>query len=148
MLMQLVPKIAVAPLFLVWLGFGVESKVLLTVLMTFFPLLLASISGFQILDDRLQYLTQSMGATRWQTSAGRWVKRASLPIARSEMNWAAAWGVGCTSSVAMGKDVWIAPCHVSRSARYTWCKLVLYSNVLKRPPMTWQSAVNEAFTLS
>jgi NitT/TauT family transport system permease protein len=67
MLMQLVPKIAVAPLFLVWLGFGIESKVLLTVLLTFFPLLLASISGFQILDDRLLYLTKSMGATSWQT---------------------------------------------------------------------------------
>ena len=67
MLMQLVPKIAVAPLFLVWLGFGIESKVLLTVLMTFFPLLLASISGFQILDDRYLYLTRSMGATSWQT---------------------------------------------------------------------------------
>jgi NitT/TauT family transport system permease protein len=67
MLMQLVPKIAVAPLFLVWLGFGMESKVLLTVLLTFFPLLIASISGFQILDDRLLYLTRSMGATSWQT---------------------------------------------------------------------------------
>jgi NitT/TauT family transport system permease protein len=67
MLMQLVPKIAVAPLFLVWLGFGIESKVLLTVLMTFFPLLLASISGFAILDDRLLYLTRSMGASSWQT---------------------------------------------------------------------------------
>jgi NitT/TauT family transport system permease protein len=67
MLMQLVPKIAVAPLFLVWLGFGIESKVLLTVLMTFFPLLLASISGFMILDDRLLYLTKSMGASKWDT---------------------------------------------------------------------------------
>lgn len=67
MFMQLVPKIAVAPLFLVWLGFGIESKVLLTVLMTFFPLLLASISGFQILDTRLLYLTKSMGASTWQT---------------------------------------------------------------------------------
>lgn len=67
MLMQLVPKIAVAPLFLVWLGFGIESKVLLTILMTFFPLLLASISGFMILDDRLLYLTKSMGASRWDT---------------------------------------------------------------------------------
>ena len=66
-LMQLVPKIAVAPLFLVWLGFGLESKVLLTILMTFFPLLLASISGFMILDDRLLYLTKSMGASRWDT---------------------------------------------------------------------------------
>jgi NitT/TauT family transport system permease protein len=67
MLLQLVPKIAVAPLFLVWLGFGMESKVLLTMLMTFFPLLIASISGFQILDTRLLYLTRSMGASIWQT---------------------------------------------------------------------------------
>jgi NitT/TauT family transport system permease protein len=67
MLLQLVPKIAVAPLFLVWLGFGIESKVLLTMLMTFFPLLLAAVSGFQILDTRLLYLTQSMGASTWQT---------------------------------------------------------------------------------
>ncbi|BAL07702.1 hypothetical protein BJ6T_24240 [Bradyrhizobium japonicum USDA 6] len=36
-------------------------------LMTFFPLLLASISGFQILDNRLLYLTRSMGASTWQT---------------------------------------------------------------------------------
>jgi NitT/TauT family transport system permease protein len=67
MLMQLVPKIAVAPLFLVWLGFGLESKVLLTILLTFFPLLLASISGFMILDDRLLFLTKSMGASSWDT---------------------------------------------------------------------------------
>jgi NitT/TauT family transport system permease protein len=67
MLLQLVPKIAVAPLFLVWLGFGMQSKVVLTILMTFFPLLIASISGFQILDQRLLYLTKSMGATTWQT---------------------------------------------------------------------------------
>jgi NitT/TauT family transport system permease protein len=67
MLMQLVPKIAIAPLFVVWLGFGIESKILLTILMTFFPLLLSSISGFQILDDRLLYLTRSMGASGWQT---------------------------------------------------------------------------------
>ncbi|WP_405431158.1 ABC transporter permease [Micromonospora sp. NBC_00617] len=65
--MQLVPKIAIAPLFVVWIGFGMESKILLTILMTFFPLLVASISGFRILDDRMLYLTKSMGASRWQT---------------------------------------------------------------------------------
>lgn len=67
MLMQLLPKVAIAPLFVVWLGLGFTSKLLLTILMTFFPLLIASISGFQILDKRLLYLTQSMGATPWQT---------------------------------------------------------------------------------
>ena len=64
---QLVPKIAIAPLFVVWIGFGIGSKVLLTLLLTFFPLLLASIAGFQILDQRLLYLTRSMGASFWQT---------------------------------------------------------------------------------
>ncbi len=64
---QLVPKIAIAPLFLVWFGFGIQSKVLLTVLLTFFPLLLASIAGFQALDTRLLYITRSMGASVSQT---------------------------------------------------------------------------------
>jgi NitT/TauT family transport system permease protein len=64
---QLVPKIAIAPLFVVWIGFGPPSKVMLTLLLTFFPLLLASIAGFQILDPRFQYLTRSMGASGWQT---------------------------------------------------------------------------------
>ncbi|MEV0068154.1 ABC transporter permease [Amycolatopsis sp. NPDC050768] len=67
MLVQLVPKVAVAPLFVVWLGLGFSSKLLLTVLMTFFPLLVSSISGFSILDTRLLYLTKSMGASGWQT---------------------------------------------------------------------------------
>jgi NitT/TauT family transport system permease protein len=79
MLLQLVPKVAMAPLFLVWFGFGMESKVVLTLLMTFFPLLIASITGFQILDPRLLYLTQSMGATAWKTF---WYLRvpAALPV--------------------------------------------------------------------
>ncbi len=64
---QLIPKIAIAPLFLIWFGFGMESKVLLTMLLTFFPLLLASIAGFQQLDPRLLYLTRSMGCSWWQT---------------------------------------------------------------------------------
>lgn len=64
---QLVPKIAIAPLFVVWIGFGIASKVMLTLLLTFFPLLLASIAGFEILDQRLLYLTRSMGASTWQT---------------------------------------------------------------------------------
>jgi NitT/TauT family transport system permease protein len=64
---QLIPKIAIAPLFVVWVGFGIESKILLTVMMTFFPLMIASITGFQILDPRYLYLTKSMGANYWQT---------------------------------------------------------------------------------
>jgi NitT/TauT family transport system permease protein len=85
---QLIPKIAVAPLFVVWFGFGLQSKLLLTVLMTFFPLLLASIAGFQALDQRLLYLTKTMGASRTQTF---WSVRlpSALPIIFSGLKTAA-----------------------------------------------------------
>jgi NitT/TauT family transport system permease protein len=65
--LQLVPKIAVAPLFVVWFGFGLFPKVLLTFLLCFFPTLVASMTGFRALDERVLYLTRSMGASSWQT---------------------------------------------------------------------------------
>lgn len=64
---QLVPKIAIAPLFIVWFGFGLFPKVLLTFLLCFFPILVDSMTGFRALDERLLYITRSMGASRWQT---------------------------------------------------------------------------------
>ncbi|MBV9539359.1 MAG: ABC transporter permease [Acidisphaera sp.] len=64
---QLVPKIAIAPLFVVWLGFGDLPKVLFTFLLCFFPTLVASMAGFHALDERVLYLTRSMGASGWQT---------------------------------------------------------------------------------
>jgi NitT/TauT family transport system permease protein len=62
-----VPKIAVAPLFVVWFGFGPFPKVLFTFLLCFFPTLVASMAGFRALDERVLYLTRSMGASWWQT---------------------------------------------------------------------------------
>lgn len=65
--LQLIPKIAVAPLFIVWFGFGPFPKVLLTFLLCFFPILVDSMTGFRTLDVRLLYLTRSMGAKPWQS---------------------------------------------------------------------------------
>ena len=64
---QLIPKIAIAPLFVVWFGFGMFPKVLLTFLLCFFPTLVASMTGFRALDERVLHLTRSMGASGWQT---------------------------------------------------------------------------------
>jgi NitT/TauT family transport system permease protein len=64
---QLIPKIAIAPLFVVWFGFGLFPKVLLTFLLCFFPTLVASMTGFRALDERVLFLTESMGASWWQT---------------------------------------------------------------------------------
>jgi NitT/TauT family transport system permease protein len=65
--LQTIPKIAVAPLFIVWFGFGMLPKVLLTFLLCFFPILVDALTGFKALDPRLLYITKSMGASRLQT---------------------------------------------------------------------------------
>lgn len=65
--LQSVPKVALAPLFTVWFGLGFESKVVLGVLLTFFPVLVNTAAGLSSVDrDRLE-LMASMKATGWQT---------------------------------------------------------------------------------
>lgn len=64
---QLVPKIAVAPLFVVWFGFGMFPKVFFTFMLCFFPVLVSSMTGFRSLDPRVLQITRSMGASSWQT---------------------------------------------------------------------------------
>lgn len=64
---QLIPKIAVAPLLLLWFGFGMSSKIVLVVVVCFFPLLVDSMTGFKSLNPRLLYITKSMGASALQT---------------------------------------------------------------------------------
>ncbi|MFV0463151.1 MAG: ABC transporter permease [Nostocoides sp.] len=77
--LQTIPKIAVAPLFIVWFGFGSMPKILLTFLLCFFPILVDTLTGFKALDPRLLYITKSMGATRVQTFG--WVRMpAALPF--------------------------------------------------------------------
>lgn len=64
---QGLPKITLAPLMLVWFGFGDFPKILLTSLITFFPVLVDSIAGFKAVDRRHYYLSRSAGASWWQT---------------------------------------------------------------------------------
>ena len=64
---QGLPKVTLAPLMLVWFGFSDFPKVLLTALITFFPVLVDSAAGFRSADRRQFYLTRSMNASWWQT---------------------------------------------------------------------------------
>ncbi|MCF3931988.1 ABC transporter permease [Acuticoccus sp. M5D2P5] len=64
---QGLPKITLAPLLLVWFGFGPFPIVLLTGLVTFFPVLVDAVAGFKSVDPRLYYLTRSMGGSWWRT---------------------------------------------------------------------------------
>ncbi len=64
---QGLPKITLAPLMLVWFGFTDFPKILLTALITFFPILVDSVAGFKSIDPRQYYLSRSVGASWWQT---------------------------------------------------------------------------------
>lgn len=58
---QAVPKVAVAPLFLVWFGFGLLPKVLVAFLIAFFPVVINTAMGLASLEREKIYLAQSMG---------------------------------------------------------------------------------------
>jgi len=58
-----IPKIALAPLFVVWLGLGIESKIAVVVLSTFFLVFFNTYAGLQAIDEELVRLSRLMGAS-------------------------------------------------------------------------------------
>ena len=64
--LQSVPKSALAPMFLIWFGFGIESKVMLVMFTVFFPVLVNTLSGIERTDpDQLEMLRAYCGR-RWR----------------------------------------------------------------------------------
>lgn len=64
--LQTLPKIAVAPLIIVWFGFGIPSKVIIAATVAFFPVLVNVIVGLKTIDQPKLDLMRSLKATRWQ----------------------------------------------------------------------------------
>jgi NitT/TauT family transport system permease protein len=64
--LQTIPKVAIAPLLIIWFGFGIESKILIVALICFFPILVNAVAGFKSTDSRQVLLMSAMDATTWQ----------------------------------------------------------------------------------
>jgi NitT/TauT family transport system permease protein len=64
---QSLPKVAIAPLIIMWFGFGIESKLAVVALITFFPILINTLSGLAIIDEQRMDLMRALLANRWQT---------------------------------------------------------------------------------
>jgi len=63
---QVLPKVALVPLFVVWFGFGVTSKVLIAATLAFFPILTNTVLGVKSIDHGYGDVMLSLNATRWQ----------------------------------------------------------------------------------
>lgn len=63
---QVVPKVGIAPLFLVWFGFGLTSKVLVAFLVAFFPIVISTVVGLRSIEVEKLYVARASGATTLQ----------------------------------------------------------------------------------
>lgn len=65
--LQSIPKVAIAPLYVIWFGYQIESKIAMAATLALFPVLLNSLEGFATVErERLELMT-SLRASRWQT---------------------------------------------------------------------------------
>jgi NitT/TauT family transport system permease protein len=67
LIFQLVPKVAVAPLFIIWLGMGPSSRLAFAVFLSFFPIAVSAAAGFRAADPIALRLCRSLTASTWQT---------------------------------------------------------------------------------
>jgi NitT/TauT family transport system permease protein len=101
---QVVPKVAIAPLFLVWFGVGTTPKVLVAFLISFFPIVIDAAVGLRSMSSEMTDLARSMGATRWQLFA-RFRLPTSLPYLFSGLKVAATLAVaGAVVGEFVGAD--------------------------------------------
>ncbi len=101
---QVVPKVAIAPLFLVWFGVGTTPKVLVAFLISFFPIVIDAAVGLRSMSSEMTDLARSMGATRWQLFA-RFRLPTSLPYLFSGLKVAATLSVaGAVVGEFVGAD--------------------------------------------
>jgi NitT/TauT family transport system permease protein len=65
-ILQIVPKVAIAPLLLIWAGYGLASKVILAMLIAFFPIVVNMVTGLLAIEEELIELCRILRAGRWQ----------------------------------------------------------------------------------
>lgn len=60
------PMVAIAPILLIWIGYGLKTNVLIAFLISFFPMVINTVTGLNAQDKQLLDLVRYLGADRWQ----------------------------------------------------------------------------------
>ncbi len=113
-LVKATPMVAIAPLLMIWFGFGPLPKVIITALLTFFPVLINVHSGLHAVDDAVLALFHSLHAGQWEVFRhARWP--AALPYLFAALKVVAPLAVTgavvaewAGASVGLGRAMWLA----------------------------------------
>ena len=63
---QTIPVIAIAPLLLIWVGYGIEPKIIIVALISFYPIAVNTVDGLKSVDPDMVNMMRTLGASRWQ----------------------------------------------------------------------------------
>ncbi|MGN7470562.1 ABC transporter permease [Brevibacillus sp. SAFN-007a] len=89
---QTIPIIALSPVFILWFGYDLSGKIAVTILFTFFPIVVNTYDGLRSTDKEMVQLLKTMGATRWHMFAKLQLP-SSLPHFFSGLKVAATYSV-------------------------------------------------------
>jgi NitT/TauT family transport system permease protein len=64
---QSIPKMALAPIFVIWFGAGMMSRILIAMIISFFPMIVNTVRGMRSVDPRIASLMETLSASHWST---------------------------------------------------------------------------------
>jgi putative hydroxymethylpyrimidine transport system permease protein len=150
---QTIPPVAIAPILVVWFGFGLGPKVLLIALVCFFPITVNTLDGLRSVDPQLITMMRTLGAGRWQI-LGRVELPSALPFFFSGTKIAIAVAVigavfaeWAGASSGLGHQILIASSSLLTARMFAAITLlsvmaiVLFAlvSLLERKVVTWDS---------
>jgi len=113
-LLKATPMVAIAPLLIIWFGFGALPKIIITAIITFFPVLINVHSGLNAVDEALLALFHSLNASRWELFRyARWPSAlpylfAALKVVAPLSLVGAVVAEWAGASVGLGRTMWLA----------------------------------------
>ncbi len=123
-LIKATPIIAVAPILTIWLGFGPAPKVVVTALLTFFPMLINALSGFRAADPAILDLMRSLKASPWEIFVHvRWPGArpylfAALKVVSPLAMIGAVVAEWMGASSGLGREMWLAYSNLNMPALF------------------------------
>jgi len=123
LLTQTMPVIAIAPLLILWMGYGLTPKIMLVFLTCFFPLTISLLGAFASVDNDAIRLLQSMGAKKWQLY--RYIKiPQGLPAFFSGLKIAASYSIiGAVVAEWLGGDAGLGVYMIRVRRSYSFDKM-------------------------